>query len=56
MATFKYLFQFETEYQERFFAKCDSTEPVIGASVTAYPAFEDLVENRNLRTTTVAKV
>jgi hypothetical protein len=56
MATFQYLFQFETEHQERFFAKCDSTEPVIGASVTAYPTFEDLVENRNPRTETVAKV
>jgi hypothetical protein len=56
MATFKYLFQFETEDQERLFAKCDSPEPIIGTSVTAYPTFEDLAENRNPRTATVGKV
>lgn len=56
MAPFKYLIHFETEDKETFFAKCDSTEPVIGASMTAYGTFEDLTENRNSSTATIAKV
>ncbi|KAJ5794610.1 hypothetical protein N7457_001209 [Penicillium paradoxum] len=56
MSTFKHLFQFETEDQESLFGKCDSTEPIIGGSVTAYPTFEDLMEERNPRTATVAKL
>lgn len=56
MAPFRYLIRFETEDKETFFAKCDSAEPVIGASVTAYATFEDLTENRNSSTATITKV
>lgn len=56
MDTFKYLFQFETDGRERFWAKCDTPEPVLGVSVTAYPSFEDLVGNRHPTTAIVAKV
>ncbi|KAL2866512.1 fumarylacetoacetate hydrolase family protein [Aspergillus lucknowensis] len=55
-AAYKYLCQFETETGERFFAKCDSTEPTIGDSVSAYPSFEDLAEDRNATTATIAKL
>ncbi|GKZ18424.1 hypothetical protein AbraCBS73388_000994 [Aspergillus brasiliensis] len=47
MAAFGYLYCFETEEGEGFFAKSDSTEPVIGATVTAYPTFEDLLGDEN---------
>ncbi|CEJ58408.1 Putative Remark: ORF contains 1 frameshift [Penicillium brasilianum] len=56
MDTFKYLFQFETDGRERFWAKCDTPEPVLGVSVTAYPSFEDLVGNRHPTTAIVAKL
>jgi hypothetical protein len=55
MSTFEYLFQFETENGGALFSKCNYTQSVIGASVTAYRVFEDLVENRNTKMATVAK-
>ncbi|KAJ5371012.1 uncharacterized protein N7496_007104 [Penicillium cataractarum] len=56
MDNFKYIFQFQTDSRERFWAKCDSPEPVLGISVTAYPAFEDLVENRHSTTAIVGNL
>ena len=48
MATFEYLYRFETEKGDKFFAKGDSTEPIIGASVNAFPTFEDLTGDQNV--------
>ena len=55
MATFDYLYCFESEKGEGFFAKGDSTEPVVGATVTAYPTFEDLLGDENATQATVTK-
>ncbi|KAJ5698332.1 hypothetical protein N7462_000337 [Penicillium macrosclerotiorum] len=56
MARFKYLYRFETEKGEEFFAKGASAEPVIGASVNAYPTFEDLLGDKNVTQATLAKL
>ncbi|KAL2855329.1 hypothetical protein BJY01DRAFT_257056 [Aspergillus pseudoustus] len=54
MATFEYLYRFNTEKGEEFFAKCETTEPIIGASVNAYSTFEDLLGNENATEAIVA--
>jgi hypothetical protein len=56
MVTFKYLFQFETGNQEKFWARSESAEPVIGGSVTAYLTFDDAINNTHSGTAIVAKV
>ncbi|KAJ5719175.1 hypothetical protein N7493_007630 [Penicillium malachiteum] len=47
MATFEYLYRFETEKGDEFFAKGVSTEPIIGGSVDAFPTLEDLLGDQN---------
>ncbi len=56
MSSFQYLCRFHTENGEAFFAKCASVKPAIGASVDAYPTYEDLVNGKNATTATIAKV
>lgn len=56
MGSFQYLCRFHTENGEAFFAKCASNKPTIGASVDAYPTYEDLVNGKNATTATIAKV
>ncbi|KAJ5433275.1 uncharacterized protein N7458_012431 [Penicillium daleae] len=56
MVTFKYLFQFETGNQEKFWARSESAEPVIGGSVTAYLTFDDAINNTHSGTAIVAKL
>ncbi|KAJ5629926.1 hypothetical protein N7528_003583 [Penicillium herquei] len=56
MATFECLYRFETEKGDEFFAKGDSTEPIIGASVNAFPAFEDLLGDRNVTQEKIKKL
>ncbi|PIG69127.1 fumarylacetoacetate hydrolase [Aspergillus arachidicola] len=56
MSSFLYLCRFHTENGEAFFAKCASVTPTIGASVEAYPTYEDLVDGKNVTTATIAKL
>ncbi|KAJ6037211.1 hypothetical protein N7540_001490 [Penicillium herquei] len=56
MATFEYLYRFETEKGDRFFAKGLSTDPVIGASVNAFPTIEDLLGDQNVTQEKVKKL
>jgi uncharacterized protein YerC len=56
MSSFRYLCHFETKNGDKFFAKCASTRPVIGALVDAYKSYEDLDQGQNATTATIAKV
>ena len=56
MVAFRYIFQFETANQEKYWARSDAPEPVIGDSVTAYLTFDDAINNTRPETAMVAKV
>ncbi|KAL4816725.1 hypothetical protein BDW67DRAFT_175338 [Aspergillus spinulosporus] len=56
MATFEYLYRFCTDEGEKYFAKCNSTNPPIGAVANAFSTFEDLLGDKNPRQVTVAKL
>jgi hypothetical protein len=56
MAEFKYLIHFADEKGDGFFADIDSTEPVIGAQISAHRSFEELKEKKNGVVASIAKV